>query len=115
MTQSPGPEGLSHVGPQLIVIGAAAHAAKRLILYGNLVLVPKHVFVVSPSPLSVVAIAECAVAHGGVADEEEHGIVAAAGTASRNACCLRLVEAVEGEVNNMVDIGKRFGYLVLTH
>ena len=72
-------------------------------------------FIESPSPLSVIAVAKRAIAHGGIADEKEHGVVAVARAAGGNACCLCFVEAVERKVDDMVDILQGSRHTVLCH
>ena len=47
-----------------------------MILHRDFVLVEELVGKVSPAPLTVVAIAERTIAHGGIADKEEDWIVA---------------------------------------
>ena len=75
-----------------------------MVLHGDLVLVEKLFGIISPSPLAVVSIAERAVAHGAVANKEEHGVVATA-TASRfHSGLTYLVKAVECEVLHFVYI-----------
>ena len=68
------PYALLHVGPQAAVEGATAGAAQCLVLHGDLVFVEVFVGIESPAPLAVVAVAQRAGAHGGVADQEEHGV-----------------------------------------
>ena len=65
-----------HIGPKAAIESAWTGATEGMILHRDFVLVEELVGKVSPAPLTVVAIAERTVAHGGIADEEENGIVA---------------------------------------
>ena len=65
-----------YIGPKAAIESAWTGATEGMILHGDFVLVEELVGKVTPTPLTVVAIAERAVAHGGIADEEENGIVA---------------------------------------
>ena len=80
---------LAHSGPQVGIEGARGHAAQRLVLDGDLRLIEILVGEIAPAPLSVIAVAQRAVAHRGVADEEEHGVHVAtrrAGLGTRHQC-----------------------------
>ena len=72
-------QGIPHSWPQVGIEGAGGHASQGLVLHGDASPVEILVEEISPSPLAVVAIAEGAVAHGGVADQEEYGVVALTG------------------------------------
>ena len=72
------PNAFQHVRPKTAVEGAWTGATEGMILHCDFVLVEELVGKVSPAPLTVVAIAERTVAHGGIADKEEDGIVATA-------------------------------------
>ena len=54
---------LSHIRPKTVVEGTAAHTSERLVFYRNLVGIEELVLVVSPAPLAVVTITQCAIAH----------------------------------------------------
>ena len=76
---------LMNSGPEVGVEGSGGHTAERLVLNGNLAFVEVFVGEISPAPLSVRSVALRAVAHGRVADEEEHGIGAFARAAGLRA------------------------------
>ena len=99
-------DGIADGRPQAFVECAAAHAPKCLIFHGDAVGVEVGLEERSPSPLSVVAVAESAVAHGGIAHKEKHGIVAAACAAGFRSCRLCQCEAVAGAVVHAIDIGR---------
>ena len=69
-----GLQGLAHGWPEVGIEVAGGHAAQSLVLYGDLPAIEEVAGKVAPAPLAVVAIAHRAVAHGGVADEEEHRV-----------------------------------------
>ena len=71
-----GPQRLTDSRPELIVERTTRHAAKRLVLHCDLIRIPVEMLIIAPSPLTVIAIAERTVAHRGVADKEQHGVVA---------------------------------------
>ena len=98
-------DGIADGRPQAFVECAAAHTSEGLIFHGDAVAVEEWLEEGSPSPLAVVAVAQCAVAHGRVAHEEEHGVVATASTARFGACRLCKGEAVAGAVIHAIDIG----------
>ena len=95
-------QGLTDGRPELGVEGTGAHAAQCLVLHADAVGVEILMGEVTPSPLSVVAVAQCTIAHGGVADEEEHGIIAASGGAWCGSCHECLIDAVRGVVHHLV-------------
>ena len=107
------PDGLPDGFPKFGVEGAAAHAAESLVFDRYTVLVEVVVGIVSPSPLSVVAVAERTVAHGGVADKEEHGVVVYPTRPWYGSCCLRLGKRVERKVLDFVHILERSLHLCL--
>ena len=104
-------EALAHIRPQTVVEGTAAHASERLVLYRNLVGIEELVLVVSPAPLAVVTITQCAIAHGRVTYQEEYRVVSLATGSRLNSCGHRLVQAIYGIVDNLVDIFHRFCHL----
>ena len=106
---------LAHIGPKAGVEGAAAHSAESLVFNSDFVLVEELLRIISPSPLSVVAVAQRAVAHGGVSDEEEHGVVALAACSGRYSCGFCLVKTVEGVVHYLVYILHGFCHLCKSH
>ena len=59
---------LAHIRPKTGVEGAAAHTTESLVFNSDLVLVEKILRIIAPSPLSVVAIAQRTITHGGVAN-----------------------------------------------
>ena len=99
---------LAHIRPQSIIECSAAHSAESLVFHSYLVHVEEFLCIISPSPLSVVAVAQRSVAHGGIADKEEHRVISLAARSRRNACGLGLVKAVKSVVHNLVDILHRF-------
>ncbi len=104
-------DALADVGPEAVVESTAAHASEGLVLHRYLVLVEELMLVVAPAPLSVVAVAERTVAHGGVADEEEHGVVALAARSGDDTCRHGLVQAIDRIVNDPVHVFHRPGHL----
>ena len=106
------PQSLSDHRPQLGVEGAGAHAAKRLVLDAYLVGIEIFAGEETPSPLSVGAVALGAVAHGGVADEEQHGVVALAGGTWFRSRHQSLGYGVRSVVDDLVHILHRVGEVV---
>ena len=104
-------DALAHIRPQTVVEGTAAHTSERLVLYRNLVGIEELVLVVSPAPLTVVTITQCAIAHGRVTYQEEHRVIALAAGSRLYSCGHRLVQAIYGIVDNFVDIFHRFCHL----
>ena len=105
-------QGSSNHRPKLIIESAGAHTAKRLVLYRNLVGIEILACIESPSPLSVRAIALCAVAHGRVANEEQYWVVAFASRTwfwSRHQCFSYRVGSV---VYNFVNIFYRVRQII---
>ena len=58
----------------------------------------------SPSPLTIVAIAEGASTHGAVAHEEDHGVVAPTTAARNGTCLIGDVDGVGREVTHTIDV-----------
>ena len=56
-------DALAHIRPKTVVEGTATHTSERLVFYRNLVGIEELVLVVSPAPLAVVTITQCAIAH----------------------------------------------------
>ncbi len=108
-------DALQHVGPQAAVEGAAAGAAQGMVLHADALRVEVEVRKVAPPPLAVVAVAQGARAHGAVAHEEEHGVVAHAAAATDGACRCRLVQAVQREVRHTVHVLHRARHLTVRH
>ena len=77
-------QSLPHGRPQVSIERSCRHAAEGLILHRDLASVEILVGEESPAPLTIVAVAHRAIAHGRVADEEEYGVRALpGGTRSR--------------------------------
>lgn len=90
--------------PQLVVESARRSATQSMVLDGNFVFIVVFVGIESPSPLTIVAIAEGTSTHGTVAHEEEHRVVALT-TASRDGTCLvGDVDGVGCEVTHTIDV-----------
>ena len=104
-------DALAHIRPKTIIEGTAAHATEGLVLYGYLVLIEELMLIVSPTPLTIVAIAEGTIAHGRVAYQEKHRVVALAARSWGDTCSHRLVETIHSVVYHMVDILHRTSHL----
>ena len=104
-------DALAHIRPQTVVEGTAAHTSERLVLYRNLVGIEELVLVVSPAPLTVVTITQCAIAHGRVTYQEEYRIISLATGSRLDSGGHRLVQAIYGIVDNFVDIFHWFCHL----
>ena len=102
---------LSHIRPKTVVEGTAAHTSERLVFYRNLVGIEELVLVVSPAPLAVVTITQRAIAHRRVTYQEEYRIIALATGSRLDSGGHRLVQAIHGIVDNLIDIFHRLCHL----
>ena len=75
-----------------------------MVLHSNLVLIEELMLEVTPSPLAIVAIAKCAVAHGGIAHKEEHRMVALAAGTRHWTYLVSLCEAVAGDITDAIHV-----------
>lgn len=82
-----------------------------MILDRNTLLVKEVLSEISPSPLTVVAITQCTVAHRTVSYQEEHGIIALTASARLDTRRPHLVERVKSQVSHLVQILHGFGHL----
>ena len=97
-------DGITDGRPQLVIKGAAAHAAQRLVLHRNPGGVEILVGVVAPAPLAVVAVAHGTSTHRGIANQEEHGIVPLSARTRYRTGRHGLGDTVRGVVDDAVDI-----------
>ena len=106
-------DAFQHIRPQPVVECPAAGTAQGMVFHRYLVLVEIFVFKISPSPLTVVAVAQRPGTHRRVAYQEQHGVVsptAGAGYRTNGTC---QVQAVERIVNDMVHVFHRCCYFML--
>lgn len=90
--------------PEQCVEGAWRGSTQGVVLDRDFIFIEILVGIESPSPLSVIAIAECACPHGAVAHEEEHGIVALTTATWYWTRLIGDVDGVGGEVTYTVDV-----------
>ena len=92
-------ERVAHGRPQVGVERARGHSAQRLIFNRYFPSVEELRGIESPAPLTVGAVAARAVAHGGIADEEQHGVRAL----TRGARCRARHQCLRNGVGCVVD------------
>lgn len=95
-------EGLAHGRPEVGIEVAGGHAAEGLVLNRDLTPVEILAGEIAPAPLTIVAITQRAVAHGGVADEEEHRVRALTGRARDRTAHKGLGDGVGGIVDDLL-------------
>ena len=117
-----GPDGAQHREQPVLEPAAGALAAESVVLDRDAVRVEVILDEVAPAPLAVVAVAGHFGAHGGVADQEEDGVVALAVRAGDRPLAAGGVEAVDGGVDPdavgtdgvvALAAGRRLGLLAL--
>ena len=74
------PQGFSDHRPQLVIESTCTHTAKGLVLDAYLVGIEILAGKETPTPLTVGAITLGTIAHGGVTNKEQHGIVTLTGS-----------------------------------